>query len=260
VDHVLAKAVRDSDDRIVGWSARTQTAPRLEATATVLDGLLCSGAPIGVDDVLRMLERLIDEAALQRPFVLTSALEPVMRVAPDSTLARQLIKSLLACRGEFGGFALWPEKLLDRDQPLLDPSVVHTARAVTALRAADDPSAQEAVAVAEEWLRQVDDLNGVSEIIRRDVEPDGDDQLRREELSIEHFTAAWYVRALVGSSAPAYDKIQRALGVVWSRYDTKHHFWAWGNGDVPVWMLNDTISALHAAALALHPTPVPLDP
>lgn len=253
VDVVLRKAVRDGD-RIVGWGARSQVTARIESTAIVLDALLLLGAPIGVDEVLRVLGGLLDETARQRPFILTTALEPVLRVAPDSSLAAELIELLLACRRDFGGVPLWPEKLVPaRDQPLLDPSVVHTARAVTALRSASDPAGREAVAAAEAWIVGADNLGGVSEIIRRDVDHG------REELAIEHLTSAWVVRALSGAASPVQGHIRRALDVVWSRYDHATQFWAWGNGDVPAWMVHDAIAALHAAALALQPTPVPQD-
>jgi hypothetical protein len=52
---------------------------------------------------------------------------------------------------------------------------------------------------------------------------------------------------------PVAVAIKRALDYVWDRYDSDLHLWAWGNGDVPAWMLMDAVSALHDAALALAP-------
>jgi hypothetical protein len=249
VDSISRAAIRDGD-RIVGWGARSQTAARIETTAVVLDALLRVGAPINTDEALRILSGLIDEVARERPFILTTVLEPVLRIAPDSSLATELIRLLMACRTDFGGMSLWPEKLLERDQPLLDPSVAHTARAITVLRSAGDSASKDAVATAEAWVTGADNLNGVTETIRRKAAHG------REELAIEHFTSAWVVRALAGTATPNQGFIRRALDVVWARYDPTTRFWAWGNGDVPVWMMHDAIAALHAAALALHSTPI----
>lgn len=256
VDTLVERAARDGT-RIRGWSARSQRAPRLEATATVLDALLRMGHDIPAGEVVQILTGLVDETARERPFVLTTTLEPVLRVAPDSALATDLVAELMDCRRDFGGTALWPETSAShRDQPMLEPSVVHTARAVTALRTADDPKSRQAVAEAEAWIAGAENLDGVSEIIRRELE---DDRQEREELAIEHFTSAWVARALAGAAAPARSRITKALDIVWSRYDRETRLWAWGNGDVPTWMVHDAIAALHATALSLHSTPVPRD-
>ena len=109
------------------------------------------------------------------------------------------------------------------------------------------------MADAEAWLAGADNLDGVSETIRRAV----DDGLGREDLAIEHFTSAWVARALAGAPPTARARIGPALDIVWRRYDHKTNLWAWGNGDLYPWMVHDAIAALHATALALHHTPVP---
>jgi hypothetical protein len=200
-----------------------------------------------------MLGNLLDDTARGRPFILASALEPLLRIAPDADLAQEFVKALLACRVDFDGRQLWPEKLLQRDQPMLTASVPHTARAVTVLHEASGHLVRD-IAAAEEWLAETEDLNGVSEPIRRDL-----DDYTREELTIHHFTATWVVRALATASVPDSRRINEVLPHVWERYDPEHHFWAWGNGDVPVWMLVDAVAALQDAADALQPTPVPFD-
>jgi hypothetical protein len=106
------------------------------------------------------------------------------------------------------------------------------------------------VSVAEQWIAEAEDLNGVTEIIWRDV---GEDQ--REELVLHHFTSSWVVRACAGAARPHRRQIEHALRYVWDRYDPEMNLWAWGNGDTPVWMLADAVGALHDAALALHPVP-----
>jgi transcriptional regulator with XRE-family HTH domain len=248
VDSVLKQAVR-TDGRLVGWKARVQLAPRLETTAAALDALLHAGVPIAVDDVLRMLGDLVDDTALQRPFILTTALEPLLRVAPDSELAAELVQRLLDTRIEVEGLRLWPEKLLSRDQPLLARSVAHTARAVTVLRNAPQELLGDAVSSAEQWLATAEDINGVTETVRRLV---GEDQ-QLEQLTFDHFTSAWVARALAGAIAPDRRRIAHALEVVWSRFDSERNLWAWGNGDVPVWMLADAVAALQDSAFALLP-------
>jgi hypothetical protein len=251
VKWVLDRAVHDGDGRRVGWRALAQAAPRMETTAAVIDALLRAGVEIRVDDILRMLSDLVDETTLARPTILCMALGPLLRVAPDAQLTTTLVRALLECRVPFGDVLLWPEKLLPRNQPLLTPSVAHTAQAVTVLRIAPDELVGDAVPAAEQWIADADDLNGVTEIIDRYIEPDH----REELLPLRRFTSAWVVRALAGCAVPDRRRVEHALRYVWDRYDPALHFWAWGNGDAPVWMLNDAVAALHDAALALHSTP-----
>jgi transcriptional regulator with XRE-family HTH domain len=253
-DWVLARAVR-SEGRLVGWQARVQrVAPRLETTATAIDALLRAGVSLRVDDVVRMLGSLVDEDARARPFILTSALDPLLRVAPDSPLTTDLVQALLACGVGFGGRLLWPQKLLSRDQPGLRPSVVHTARAVMTLRSAPRHLVGASIDDAEQWITETDDLNGVSETIERNLDAE-----KREDLPIDHFTATWVVRVLAGAAVPDRDRIAKALQPVWKQYDHGLHLWAWDNGDVPVWMLADAVAALQDAAFALSATPVQLN-
>jgi DNA-binding XRE family transcriptional regulator len=250
VKWVLDRAVRDDDGRRIGWRARAQVAPRMEITAPVIDALLRAGVEVKVDDVLRMLGDLVDETTLARPTILCSALGPLLRVAPDAELTATLVRALVDCRFPFGDGLLWPEKLVHRNQPLLTPSVAVTAHVVTVLRTAPQELVGDAVPAAEQWIADAEDLNGVTEIIRRDLGPD-----HREELPLHRFTSTWVVRALAGCAVPDRRRIEHALRYVWERYDPALHFWAWGNGDAPVWMLNDAVAALHDAALALHSTP-----
>jgi transcriptional regulator with XRE-family HTH domain len=251
VKWVLDRAVYDDNGKRTGWRARAQAAPRMEITASTIDALLHAGVPIEVGDILRMLGDLVDKTTLARPTILCTALGPLLRVAPDAQLTATLVRALLNCRVPFGDVLLWPEKLLHRSQPLLTPSVAHTAHAVTVLRVAPEELVGDAVPAAEQWIADAEDLNGVTEIIERDLEPDH----REELLSLGRFTSTWVVRALAGCAVPDRRRIEHALRYVWARYDPALHFWAWGNGDAPVWMLNDAVAALHDAALALHSTP-----
>lgn len=254
VETVLERAVRDDGGRLIGWQARAQRAPRMETTAAALDALLRAGVPIGVDEVVRMLGDLIDDSVRARPLILSIALEPLLRVAPDAGLTADLVRMLLDCRVEDKGVLLWPEKLLTREQPGLSPSVAHTARAVTVLRDAPASLVGDAVTSAEQWIAEAETLGIVSEIIRRDIDEDS-----REELSFHLFTSAWVVRALAGAAAPDGRRIAHALGDVWHHYDPTRHLWGLDNGDLPVWMLADAVAALQDAALAMQSTPVPAE-
>ncbi len=184
VGRMFDLAVRDGD-RIIGWRASTAVAPRIETTALVLEALQRVGADLDIDHSLRMIRDLYDATARTRPVILTTALDAVMRLAPDSDLGADLTENLLALRVDFGGALLWPEKVVGRHQAKLEPSVAHTARAVSALRNAPGAACRDAVAVGEQWVAESSDLNGVSESISRNLE-DG----RREELTFHSFTSA----------------------------------------------------------------------
>lgn len=243
-----------AEGRITGWAASTQFAPRLEATGAAFDALLRAGVLLDVDEIIRVIDDLLDDTARERPLILAMGLEPLLRIAPDSLLAADMVRALLDSRRDFGGVLLWPEKSLHRDQPLVGASVAHTARAITILRDAPGELVGDAVVVAEEWLARQSNIDGVTEIIRRSFSEGS-----REEITLHHFTSAWVVRALAGAAVPDRTAITRALEVVWKRYDPQHHLWAWGNGDVPVWMLADALAAVQEAAFALSATPIPVD-
>jgi transcriptional regulator with XRE-family HTH domain len=246
VDRIVRTGVEE-DGTIGGWHASVQLAPRIEATADAIESLLRAGVPLGADQVLRVLgEQLEDATARERPFILTLALAPLLRIAPDSDLTRRVLRLLLELRQEFDGVLLWTEKTLERDQPMVEPSVAHTARAVSVLRDAGDELVGDAVTSAEEWLATRTNLDGVTEIVRRTL-PGG----HREELAFHHFTAALVARALAGAERPDRVAIERALDVVWERYDHSLHLWTWSNGDTPVWLLKESLEAVQDAALAL---------
>jgi transcriptional regulator with XRE-family HTH domain len=251
VDWLLHRAVRSDGGRLIGWRSQVQRTPRLEGTAAAIDALQLAGVNIPIDEILTILGRLVDDTARARPFILTSALEPLLRLAPDAELARTLVAELMACRVDFGGVRLWSERRLLRHQSVLAPSVAHTARAVEVLRNFPDREVGDAVRSAEQWLGVADGLAEASEVIRRDL-----DEYSREAVVIDHFTATWVVRVLARAAVPDADRLNNALQFVWARYVPSLRLWAWGNGDVPVWMQTDAVAALQGAALALHATPI----
>ncbi|MDN5852655.1 MAG: helix-turn-helix domain-containing protein [Actinomycetia bacterium] len=251
--HIVERVTRlgsKADGTLDGWRFSAQREPRTEAAAPAINSLQLAGAALPVDEIIEVLRRLYDETSRERPFILTLAAQPLLRVAPDAAFTVGIVRDLLDCRRDFHGVLLWPEKRLHRDQPLLDPSVAHTARAVTVLREAPSELVGDAVTSAEEWLTEQTNLGGVTEIVRRTL--DGGE---REELAFHQFTATHVVQALSGSERPDTRAITRALRVVWERYDPDTSLWAWGNGDVPVWMLADAVAAVQSAALALMTAP-----
>jgi transcriptional regulator with XRE-family HTH domain len=251
VDRIMSSGVQ-ADGTITGWRFSTQREPRMEATTKAIDSLRLAGASLEVDKIIKVLRDLYDETSRERPFILTLAAQPLLRVAPDAAFTAEIVRNLLDSRREFHGTLLWPEKRLHRDQPLLDPSVAHTARAITVLREAPSELVGDAVTSAEGWLAEQTNLGGVTEIVRRTL--DGGE---REELAFHQFTAAHVVQALSGSERPDTRAIARALRMVWERYDPDTGLWAWGNGDVPVWMLADAVEAVQGAALAMTTAPLP---
>jgi DNA-binding XRE family transcriptional regulator len=237
------------------WLGRSGTA-RTEITAAVLDVLSRIGAPMSVDTALKLLAETVGEYSRTRPYLLSTALQTALRLRPDGPLAGRLIDDLLATRLELAGALLWPEK----NEPAMarpEPSLSHTARAVVVLREAmavlDRDDVREAVDGAVQWIvsrNRPDD--GIAEQLTR-PRADGTGWTT---VVIRHFTPAWVIQALCGMPAIPVVRLNTALRSLWERYDPQLGLWAWGNGDLPVWMTLDAVTALRAAALATAGPPV----
>lgn len=235
------------------WVGRTGSL-RPETVALALDALFRIGAPMAVDEAIDLARRSLDQLSRTRPYLLSTVLQTVLRLRPDDPLADELIDDLLATRLVFDGTPLWPEK---KEPGLARPeaSVVHTARAVVALRDVTHRSdVAEAVEQAETWLiglTRPDD--GVTEDLVRPVP--GSPATTR--VLIRHFTSAWVVQALSGAASYVpLARFQNALRTLWERYSPDLGLWAWGNGDLPIWMTLDSVAALRAAALTLATPPL----
>jgi hypothetical protein len=239
-----------------GWRGRSG-ASRPEITAAVVDALFRIGTPMSVQTALTLTEQSLDPFSRTRPYLLSTVLQTVSRLRPDSPLAVGLIDDLLAARLDFGGTLLWPEKV-EHGLALPEPSAVHTARALVALRevrfAHDRDDIQEAIEQATHWLvaRTKPDDGVTEELIRS--RPDGHGSLR---VAIRHFTSAWVVQALASAPfAVPFSRLNNALQILWSRFDHSLGLWAWGNGDLPIWMTLDSVTALRTATLALASPPL----
>jgi transcriptional regulator with XRE-family HTH domain len=253
----LARSLRNQALSDGGWAASSQTTSRPEAIAVVIDALVRVDPTSDMARPLELLEAKLDDVARQRPSIMTTVLETVLDLRPDSPLATDLIRSLLDARHvhDPAGRELWSQKA----EPALvspEPSVAHTARAVCVLARAQTMGlvaetlageVQDAVAVALDWLlsRSGSDLDNTSENVERTV--DG----RTEVLYLRHFTPSWVLRAvLLAGERPTHPTALDALDHMWRYYSDGHSLWRWETGDLPVWMTFDAVAALRLAALA----------
>ncbi|MFF1612619.1 helix-turn-helix transcriptional regulator [Amycolatopsis sp. NPDC058278] len=233
-----------------GWQGRLK-GRRPEVTAAVVDALFQASTILTAEEGLAHLERSLDDRTRTRPFLLSSALRTSVRLGPDAALTRRLTDDLLAARLDRNGVPLWGEK---KEGALVapEPSTVQTARAVVALRellrsgrGSDEVS--DAVEVGTRWLvERVHPDENVSEHLAL-PQPGGRPDVR---VTIKHFTAAWVLQALAEAPQVPVARLSRALDSLWERYEPGRGLWAWGSGDLPVWMTLDAVTALRAVALA----------
>jgi transcriptional regulator with XRE-family HTH domain len=248
-----------------GWSTSTQSSPRPEASSAVVDALVRLDPAADIDAHLEMLERIVlqDDVGLRHPAVLTSVLETVLDLRPDTALTANLLRRLLDTRQErkVRGRVrlLWPEK----DETRLaspKPSTPHSARAVCVLARARSLDAvpgmvaeiDEAIGVTVAWLRDPQvTYHMPTEILRRDVRT-------RDLLYLRHFTSSWVARALLlAGDNPSDRGVERALADVWANYDAEHGLWALPNGELPVWMTLEGIATARLAASASYTVRLP---
>jgi DNA-binding XRE family transcriptional regulator len=239
-----------------GWQGRSG-GRRPETTAAVIDALFRVSTLLSADEGLAYLERSLDDFSRTRPFLLSNVLHTAVRLRPDARLTGDLIGNLLATRLDFDGVLLWPEKN-ERGLVAPEPSAVHTARAVVALREVlrngdEHTEVRDAVEQATQWLvDRTHPDDGVSEELIRE-KPGAPGTTR---IVIRHFTSAWVVQAMIGAPLVPLARLERALATLWGRYEPSLGLWAWGSGDLPIWMTLDAVTALRAAALALVAAPV----
>ncbi|EOD67569.1 helix-turn-helix transcriptional regulator [Amycolatopsis vancoresmycina] len=238
-----------------GWQGRS-AGRRPEVTSAVVDALSQTSTILTAEEGLARLEGSLDDYSRTRPFLLSAALRTSVRLAPDAPLTRRLTDDLLAARLDFDGVPLWGEK----KEPRLvapEPSTAHTARAVVTLRALlrageDRADVQEAVEVATQWLvNRTHPDDGIMEDLAL-PQPGGREATR---VNIKHFTSAWVVQALAEAPQVPAIRLSRALSSLWERYEAGIGLWAWGSGDLPIWMTLDAVTALRAAALAFAAPP-----
>ncbi|MEV7038045.1 helix-turn-helix transcriptional regulator [Amycolatopsis sp. NPDC051061] len=233
-----------------GWQGRSG-GRRPEVTAAVVGALFQASTILSAEEGLAHLEHSLDDRSRTRPFLLSAALRTSVRLASDAPLTRRLTDDLLAARLDFDGVPLWGEK---KEEGLVapEPSTAHTARAVVALRevlrsghGSDEVS--DAVEVGTRWLvERVHPDDGVSEDLAL-PQPGGRPDVR---ITIKHFTSAWVLQALAEAPQVPVARLSRALNSLWERYEPSRGLWAWGSGDLPIWMTLDAVTALRTIALA----------
>ncbi|MEA5367162.1 helix-turn-helix domain-containing protein [Amycolatopsis sp., V23-08] len=244
-----AENARLLDDHFQAANTLVDRCP--EVTAAVVDALFQASTVLSAEDGLQYLKRSLDAYSRTRPFLLATALRTAVRLRPDAPFTRELADGLLATRLDFDGVLLWGEK---KEEGLVAPeaSAVHTARALVALRALsrngdDRAEVEEAVEAGTEWLiglNQPD--NGVSEGLVL-PQPHGEPP---RPVNISHFTSAWVLQALTEAPRVPSSRFDGALKSLWERYEAGVGLWAWGSGDLPIWMTLDAVTALRGAALA----------
>ncbi|WP_214407789.1 helix-turn-helix transcriptional regulator [Pseudonocardia lacus] len=245
----IAATLADRQHR-AGWSNRSLDVPRPEVTAIVLATLSRIGAAgADLDAAWTWLAGIASDdpngaADRGRPFVLSVVLENAAPLRPESPVVADLVRLLLDTRLELGGQQAWVST-----PRAVEPSVVHTARAVAALRSAtafaDAPEVVDAVGRAVEWLAGESKDDGVTEILR--INPDD----RGLDVPVDHFTAAHVLRALIGQPGVRPARLESALTTLWDSYLPAEGLWAWKHdGRLPVWMNYDAVVALRTAALA----------
>ncbi|HEU5155408.1 MAG TPA: hypothetical protein VFU43_00290 [Streptosporangiaceae bacterium] len=250
-----------------GWAARTQTRiGRPEVTALVLGALSRSSGDMArlasaVRSFELTLDRDSDPEGMARTYVVSSALSGLLRFAPDSPRVTELRRSLISGAIRDPGpssLLCWADELSGGQNHELIPSVPHTARAVIALaRAARvhpaDNSEQITVREALQWLVRNGGVEPQTEQIRR-VLPDD----QRESLTVRHFTAAWVAKALLcgeaeNRAAEGEELLRRAIRRVWGEQDGG--IWRWGNGQHPLWMTYQGLTAVRAHLLSTGTRP-----
>jgi transcriptional regulator with XRE-family HTH domain len=256
--HALGRALvaRKGDG---GWTNRSVLDGSPEVTAVVLAALARLGLLSDVDGSIEQLERGIDNFALSRPYILAVVLEALLAIRPDAPLVGRLVDALLDARKPDGDRLVWPANAA-APAGLVEPSPAHTARAAAVLRLAlpyvQRPGLDDAVTAAVDWIveRKLAD-HGVSELL----EPVPG--VKAADITINHFTAAWCVRALAGADGVPARRLQDALDILWSCYSPEHRLWVWrSDGKFPSWMTHDAVAALRAVALTGVSTPVILTP
>jgi len=255
--HALAKMLVKREGR-GGWSNLLEGGARPEVTAVVLAALTRTGQVAEREVKLERLRAGIDDLARSRPYILATVLDCVLSMQSAGPFVDELVTLLLDARTEFAEGMLWAADA-EAEPRLTQPSLAHTARAVAALHRLRDASSDvdQAVECAVDWLVDSDEPDyGVTERLQSDTEAG-----HRSLVAIDHFTAAWSVRALVAADNVPEARLRRALDELWSCYDAELHLWVWRNdGAVPSWMTHDAVTALHALAVATLPTPLPQDP
>ncbi|ADJ48478.1 XRE family transcriptional regulator [Amycolatopsis mediterranei S699] len=238
-----------------GWQGRSK-GKRPEVTAAVVNALFQASTILSAEEGLTHLRNSLDDYSRTRPFLLATALRTSVRLGPDAPLTRRLADDLLAARLDVHGVLLWGEK---KEPGLVapEPTTAHTARAVVALRdllriGQDRADVREAVEVGTQWLieRTHPDDGIMEDLVLR--EPGGQGKV---PVNIKHFTSAWVVQALAEAPQVPRARLSRALSSLWERYEAGLGLWAWGSGDLPIWMTLDAVTALRAAALAFAAPP-----
>lgn len=249
-----------------GWSASSQMAEdsQLEPTAFVILGLRHWVNSATLIELGGTLESLLgdEDAPIQPSYLFTLCLvaEALRAAKPDSPRLSQIIDTIesSAYVSEDGHYLHWPRRAITEEgeshvQAGREPSVLHSAMAILALRRAyDDTDGQLGADAAsvEQALRW---------LARRDTWADTTEDINRKygtkycNLVVKHFTKTWVARALLTSNEFA---IRPRLGKCVDELaeSNEQGLWNWGDLQRPIWATHDALSTISAYALATAET------
>jgi transcriptional regulator with XRE-family HTH domain len=242
-----------------GWSAsRLSPVARPEITAVVVSALHDLGE---ADDYLASrIELLVDGLRARvegrepaRPYVLTTSLLELSRLALDGAVCHRFLDDLVDLSQRDGEARAWPVVVKASPLATSAPSTVHTAQAVCALaawsRRLDDLRLLQVAQEGRSWLERHSDLALDDELIRTD-RPDGGE----DYLPVHHLTPAWVLRATIEAGGdPSSGVAARARREMLAYYVPQTALWRWprGGGSYPVWMTYHALAALMTWACAV---------
>ena len=242
-----------------GWASRTQgTTGRPEGTALVLGALTSAGCDATrlakSGDVFESMLLDSSDTAMVSTYVVCTVLRELARIRPRSPRLAQLRRLLLEGAIQdprHDNLLCWSARL-DKSRFQV-PSTAHTALAVVALARArqvtgnDDSGTSSAVEQAVRWLALDRSLENQTDQIRRYVTAD-----HWESLTVGLFTAAWVTRALIAAEisgvASTGDLLDNSVNAIMRMQ--RNGIWDWDDGDRPIWMSYQGMSALNAVAIS----------
>lgn len=233
-----------------GWSASMQGEhARPEATALALLALSAWGRTAPVKEGLAAYEKLFaarrDPTLWRHVTSLATAIKMLTAIHSTSPMLETMVDKLWNARNVFERDTLffWSHRL-DAQRPTSEPSVAHTALAVSALARAPSFDAS-ALTPAVEWLLSAPKWENTNEtLIRRKA------NTKPEKLYWRHFTRALVINALLETDVdPAQPRLAEAVDALLE--ERREALWWWpGTTERPIWMTCDAVHALNAYAFA----------
>jgi len=240
------------------WSGSSQQTGWPEATSYVTEALYSWGYHGEAADAINALEANLlgdDDAPIwKRTSSLATTLQMLSLVAPNSELLDVIARTLLAARVDSDDGSFWG-RLTDRDRATKEASVVHTARAVTALveayHATDGAHgiSPSTASTAANWLLAQPEWSDDEERIYRQMSFPG----KQDSLLQAHFADPWVLRALLAANVdPSIERLAETAARLYWRQDDEG-LWPWHGRSRPIWVTADALDSLTQYALKAAP-------